>query len=65
MPYLLLTDAQFRFADALSLPRFETGGVTYLKRLTLLVRNGVIYRVHLSGASPDSMRRSCCAELAG
>jgi len=44
LPHLLLSDASLAFADALSLPRFLTGGVTYLKRLTLVVRNGVIYR---------------------
>jgi peroxiredoxin len=45
IPYLLLSDESFAFADALNLPRFETGGVSYLKRLTMIVRNGVIYRV--------------------
>jgi peroxiredoxin len=44
LPFLLLSDAAFAFGDALKLPRFETGGVTYLKRLTFIVRNGVIYR---------------------
>ena len=45
IPYLLLSDENFEFADALKLPRFETGGETYLKRLTMIVKNGVIYRV--------------------
>lgn len=45
IPYLLLSDATFAFADALNLPRFEAGGTTYLKRLTMIVRNGTIYRV--------------------
>jgi peroxiredoxin len=45
IPYLLLSDSDFAFADALDLPSFETGGVRYLKRLTMIVRNGVIYRV--------------------
>jgi peroxiredoxin len=44
LPYLLLSDARFAFADALSLPRFEAGGRTFLKRLTLIAKNGVIYR---------------------
>ena len=44
LTYPLLSDEGLRFADALRLPRFETGGVTYLKRLTLIVRNGVIER---------------------
>jgi peroxiredoxin len=45
IPYLLLSDENQAFADALRLPRFETGGVTYLKRLTMVVRDGIIYRV--------------------
>lgn len=44
LPYLLVSDESFAFADALGLPRFETGGKAYLKRLTLIVRDGVIYR---------------------
>lgn len=42
LPFALLSDHGFGFADALRLPRFETGGVAYLKRLTLLVRDGAI-----------------------
>jgi peroxiredoxin len=45
IPYLLLSDEHLAFADALKLPRFEAGGATYLKRLTMIVKNGVIYRV--------------------
>lgn len=44
LPFQLLSDASLAFADALKLPRFEAGGQTYLKRLTLIVRDGVIYR---------------------
>ncbi|MCC0008174.1 MAG: peroxiredoxin [Hyphomicrobiaceae bacterium] len=42
--YPLLSDEGLQFADALRLPRFETGGVTYLKRLTLLIEDGRIAR---------------------
>lgn len=48
--YPLLSDEGLRFADALRLPRFSTGGVTYLRRLTLLLCDGgierCIYPVH-------------------
>jgi peroxiredoxin len=54
IPYLLLSDETLAFADALKLPRFETGGSTYLKRLTMIVRNGVIYRVIYPVYSPAS-----------
>jgi len=42
LPFALLSDHGFVFADALRLPRFETGGVAYLSRLTLIVRDGAI-----------------------
>jgi peroxiredoxin len=44
LTFALLSDGDLRFANALRLPRFATGGVTYLKRLTLIVRDGVIER---------------------
>lgn len=50
LPFSLLSDANFTFANGLRLPRFETGGITYLKRITLIIRNGLleetIYPVH-------------------
>lgn len=53
LPYLLLSDERSAFSDALRLPRFETGGVTYLRRLTLVARNGVIYRTIYPVHPPD------------
>lgn len=44
LTYPLLSDEGLRLADALRLPRFATGGVIYLKRLTLIVRDGAIER---------------------
>lgn len=50
LPFPLLSDAAYSFADELRLPRFATGGVTYLKRLTIAARDGrfekVFYPVH-------------------
>jgi peroxiredoxin len=63
IPYLLLSDANFAFADALGLPRFETGGVSYLKRLTMLVRNGIIYRVIYPVHPPGSHARDLLQSL--
>jgi peroxiredoxin len=45
VPFVLLSDSAFAFQQALALPTFETGGLRYLKRLSLLVRDGVIERV--------------------
>lgn len=63
LPYLLLSDATFAFADALGLPRFDTGSVTYLKRLTLMVRNGVIYRTIYPVHPPDNHAAALLSEL--
>jgi len=50
----LVSDADGKFREALSLPTFETGGVTYLTRLTLAIRDGrierTIYPVQQPGA---------------
>jgi peroxiredoxin len=63
IPYLLLSDETLAFADALKLPRFETGGSTYLKRLTMIVRNGVIYRIIYPVDSPASHARELLKSL--
>lgn len=50
LPFPLLSDAVGVLRLALNLPTFETGGATYLKRLTLVLRDGridrVVYPVH-------------------
>lgn len=62
IPYLLLSDEKLAFADTLKLPRFEAGGVTYLKRLTMIVRDGIIYRVvypvHPPATHPQELLQS-------
>lgn len=45
VPFALLSDPQFRVQKALSLPTFAAGGAPYLKRLTLVVRDGRIAHV--------------------
>jgi peroxiredoxin len=40
LPFPILSDAEGRFAAALRLPSFATGGETYLQRLTLVIENG-------------------------
>ena len=52
LPFELLCDGAFAFADDLALPRFTTGGAVYLKRLTLVVRDGVIVETIYPVASP-------------
>jgi peroxiredoxin len=44
LSFALLSDAKGLLAAALRLPRFDTGGVHYLKRLTLVIRDGELLR---------------------
>jgi peroxiredoxin len=63
LPFELVSDEHFALQRALSLPTFATGGVTYLKRLTLAVRDGRIERVYYPIAQPAAHAREVCAWL--
>ncbi|MFE3953423.1 MerR family DNA-binding transcriptional regulator [Nocardia sp. NPDC059091] len=53
LPFGLLSDTSFRLAAELSLPTFESGGRDLYKRLTLVVRDGVIEHVFYPVFPPD------------
>ena len=63
LPFQLLSDENFVFADALKLPRFEAGGKAYLSRLTLIVRDGVIYRCIYPVSEPAAHARDIVSEI--
>jgi peroxiredoxin len=63
LPFEIASDEAFAFQRALSLPTFATGGVTYLKRLTLAVAGGRIARVYYPVAEPAAHAREVCAWL--
>lgn len=63
LPFALVSDADFALARALALPTFETGGVIYLKRLTLGLRDGRIDRVYYPVSLPAAHAREVCAWL--
>jgi peroxiredoxin len=63
LPFELASDDGFAFQRALSLPTFATGGVTYLKRLTLAVSDGRADRVYYPIAAPAAHAREVCAWL--
>lgn len=54
LPFPLLSDAALRFARALRLPTFEVAGMTLLKRLTLILRDGQIEHVFYPVFPPDA-----------
>jgi peroxiredoxin len=45
LPYPLLSDEGFRFAEALKLPTFELDGQRFLKRVTLILQGGNVEHV--------------------
>jgi peroxiredoxin len=53
LPFPLLSDEKLALAHALGLPTFETSGMTLLKRLTLVVRDGTIEHVFYPVFPPD------------
>jgi peroxiredoxin len=53
LPYPVLSDARLRLAGALRLPTFEAAGMTLLKRLTLIVRDGRIGHVFYPVFPPE------------
>ena len=61
VPFEVLSDAEFRFCDAMRLPTFEVAGMRLLKRLTLVVRGGrvehVFYPVFPPNESADQVLR--------
>ena len=53
LPFELLSDEKLGFARALRLPTFEVDGMTLIKRLTLIARDGVIEKVFYPVFPPD------------
>jgi peroxiredoxin (alkyl hydroperoxide reductase subunit C) len=53
LPFPILSDESFRLTEALRLPTFETSGMKLLKRLTLVIADGVIEHVFYPVFPPD------------
>lgn len=53
LPFSLLSDVSLSLTHALNLPVFEAGGMTLLKRLTLIVANGKVEHVFYPVFPPD------------
>jgi peroxiredoxin len=49
-----LSDAELRFIQGLGLPTFEAGGMTLIRRLTLVVRDGLVEKVFYPVFPPDA-----------
>lgn len=53
LPFLLLSDERYRLTSAMQLPTFETAGMKLLKRLTLVIRDGVVQHAFYPVFPPD------------
>jgi peroxiredoxin len=53
LPFPMLSDETFALTHAMALPTFEAGGRTLLRRLTMVVRDGVVEKVFYPVFPPD------------
>ena len=65
LTYPLLSDESLALAGALRLPTFETDGLTLLRRLTLIVRDGVVADVIYPVFPPDEAAARAAERLRG
>jgi peroxiredoxin len=65
LPFPLLSDAGLRLTRALRLPTFEVAGHTLLKRLTLIIHDGVIEHVFYPVFPPDAHAGEVLRRLTG
>jgi peroxiredoxin len=54
LPFEILSDERLEFARALKLPTFAVEGMTLIKRLTLIIRDGAIEKVFYPVFPPDA-----------
>jgi peroxiredoxin len=54
LPFPVVSDVAYQFQKALNMPTFVAGGMTLLKRVTLIANNGVIEGVHYPIFPSDS-----------
>jgi peroxiredoxin len=53
LPFALLSDADLALATALRLPTFEVAGMTLLKRMALVIDDGIVTKVFYPVFPPD------------
>jgi peroxiredoxin len=53
LPFPILSDAALKFARVLNLPTFSVAGMTLLKRMALVIDNGVIIKAFYPVFPPD------------
>jgi peroxiredoxin len=63
LPYPLVSDADLRLTRALGLPTFVVDGTTLLRRLTMIIRDGVVAQVLYPVFPPDRAAADTVAAL--
>jgi len=63
LPFPLVSDADLKLAKALRLPTFDAAGMTLMKRLTLVIDDGVIGKVFYPVFPPDKNAEEVLAWL--
>ena len=46
LPFLVLSDVNFQFCEAMKLPTFEVDGMRLVKRVTMIAENNIVVKVH-------------------
>jgi peroxiredoxin len=65
LPFPVLSDADLKFTQALGLPTFSTSGMTLLKRMALVIDDGIIVKVFYPVFPPDRNAAEVVAWLRG
>ena len=63
LPFPLLSDADLEFASAMRLPTFDVQSMRLLKRLTLIIRDGLVEHVFYPVFPPDQNAQQVVAWL--
>jgi peroxiredoxin len=63
LPFAILSDQRLRLAQAIRLPTFAAGGETFLKRLTMVIDDGVVTQVFYPVFPPDRSAEEVIAWL--
>jgi peroxiredoxin len=63
LPFAILSDADLKLTGALGLPTFSVAGMTLLKRMVLVIENGVIVKVFYPVFPPDKSAEEVIAWL--
>ena len=46
LPFLVLSDVNLQFCEAMKLPTFEVDGMRLVKRVTMIAENNIVVKVH-------------------